>query len=544
MIQRSNIVLLVVILGFIATQVESLRFNLQSGETKCIAEDIKSHAMTVGKYHIVNHHEGYPLPDTHRITVRSCIAKDIKSHAMTVGKYHIVNSNEGYLLPDAHKITVRVTSTFGNTYHQSDNVIEGHFAFETAEAGDYMTCFFAADHKPALTLNIDFDWKTGVAAKDWTNVAKKGSVEELVFITSAGESATAIDVKWHYILVAFLYVPPLELKQIEIKNGRENTVRLATDRKRYHRTGVTGTGTRQPYWSLSPEPVISDTFAGPHRSVGYRSGTRSDQTGTGSVPCELEFLLRSPSKGSGLWFLLVFVVLKIERNQKCFNGGHGFKPRKQPLAEMQGKAAYDTPLWWGPSPDTTLSGSFRAPGCPFILYVMEFELKRMLENVQAIHDEMFFLREREAEMQELNRSTNSKMAWMTGLSILLCLSVAGLQVCGFIRQWVDDNVLNHISGKTHARSLWEHLESDFGTLSMGNETVSKVVGITTIFLETSTGSKLVLNNVNNAPDVRLHLISVGILDDEGYVSTNGGGKWKLIKGSLVVAHGYKRCGLY
>ncbi|KAF3662498.1 Transmembrane emp24 domain-containing protein p24delta9, partial [Capsicum annuum] len=199
MIQRSNIVLLVVILGFIATQVESLRFNLQSGETKCIAEDIKSHAMTVGKYHIVNHHEGYPLPDTHRITVR-------------------------------------VTSTFGNTYHQSDNVIEGHFAFETAEAGDYMTCFFAADHKPPLTLNIDFDWKTGVAAKDWTNVAKKGSVE-----------------------------------------------------------------------------------------------------------------------------------------------------------------------------------------------VMEFELKRMLENVQAIHDEMFFLREREAEMQELNRSTNSKMAWMTGLSILLCLSVAGLQ---------------------------------------------------------------------------------------------------------------------
>ncbi|KAM3359065.1 transmembrane emp24 domain-containing protein p24delta9 [Capsicum galapagoense] len=200
MIQRSNLVLLVVILGFIATQVESLRFDLQSGETKCIAEDIKSHAMTVGKYHIVNHHEGYPLPDTHRITVR-------------------------------------VTSTFGNTYHQSDNVIEGHFAFETAEAGDYMTCFFAADHKPPLTLNIDFDWKTGVAAKDWTNVAKKGSVE-----------------------------------------------------------------------------------------------------------------------------------------------------------------------------------------------VMEFELKRMLENVQAIHDEMFFLREREAEMQELNRSTNSKMAWMTGLSILLCLSVAGLQV--------------------------------------------------------------------------------------------------------------------
>ncbi|XP_049365071.1 transmembrane emp24 domain-containing protein p24delta9-like [Solanum verrucosum] len=200
MIQRRNIQLVVVILGFIATQVESLRFDLQSGLTKCIAEDIKSHAMTVGKYHIVNPNEGYPLPDT-------------------------------------HKVTVRVTSTYGNTYHQGDNVVEGHFAFEAAEAGDYMTCFFAADHKPPVTVTLDFDWKTGVAAKDWTRVAKKGSVE-----------------------------------------------------------------------------------------------------------------------------------------------------------------------------------------------VMEFELKKMLENVKAIHDEMFFLREREAEMQELNRSTNSKMAWMTGLSIFLCLGVAGLQL--------------------------------------------------------------------------------------------------------------------
>ncbi|CAN4122135.1 unnamed protein product [Withania somnifera] len=200
MIERKNMLLIVLVLGFIATQVKSLRFDLQSGLTKCIAEDIKSHAMTVGKYHIVNHNEGYPLPDT-------------------------------------HKITVRVTSTYGNTYHQADNVIEGHFAFETAETGDYMTCFFASDHKPPLTVTVDFDWRTGVAAKDWTNVAKKGSVE-----------------------------------------------------------------------------------------------------------------------------------------------------------------------------------------------VMEFELKRMLENVLAIHDEMSFLREREAEMLELNRSTNSKMAWMTGLSIFLCLCVAGLQV--------------------------------------------------------------------------------------------------------------------
>ena len=54
---------------------------------------------------------------------------------------------------------------------------------------------------------------------------------------------------------------------------------------------------------------------------------------------------------------------------------------------------------------------------------------------------------------------------------------------------------------------------------MGNETISRVVGIGTIYLKTSIGTKVVLNNVKHAPDVRLYLISIGVLDDEGYVST-------------------------
>ncbi|GFP87340.1 transmembrane emp24 domain-containing protein p24delta7 [Phtheirospermum japonicum] len=166
-----------------------------------------------------------------------CITEDIKLNSMTVGKYHIVNPNEGYPLPDSHKITVRVTSAYGNNYHSSDNVNEGHFAFQTAEAGDYMTCFLAADHKPSTSFTVDFDWKSGIAAKDWTSVAKKGSVES-----------------------------------------------------------------------------------------------------------------------------------------------------------------------------------------------MELELKKMFDTVQLIHDEMFYLREREEEMQQLNVSTNSKMAWLSFLSLVVSLSVAGLQI--------------------------------------------------------------------------------------------------------------------
>lgn len=47
-----------------------MRFDLQSGATKCISDEIKSNSMTVGKYSTVNPNEGFPLPDTHKVTVR------------------------------------------------------------------------------------------------------------------------------------------------------------------------------------------------------------------------------------------------------------------------------------------------------------------------------------------------------------------------------------------------------------------------------------------------------------------------------------------
>ncbi|KAJ6899839.1 emp24/gp25L/p24 family protein [Populus alba x Populus x berolinensis] len=139
---RFNLYLLLIttVIAILSSTSKSIRFELESGNTKCIAEDIKSNSMTVGKYSIVNPHDGQPLPDS-------------------------------------YKLTVRVTSSYGNNYHHSELVESGQFAFTASEAGDYMACFWAADHKPAVTLNIDFDWKTGVAAKDWTNVAKKGSVD-------------------------------------------------------------------------------------------------------------------------------------------------------------------------------------------------------------------------------------------------------------------------------------------------------------------------------------------------------------------------------
>jgi hypothetical protein len=62
---------LIVSIGLILTMsAHSMRFDLGSGTTKCISEDIKSNAMTVGKYGVINPNEGFPVPDTHKITVR------------------------------------------------------------------------------------------------------------------------------------------------------------------------------------------------------------------------------------------------------------------------------------------------------------------------------------------------------------------------------------------------------------------------------------------------------------------------------------------
>lgn len=136
-----NSIIVILVLGLMSVPMaRSMRFDLQSGATKCITEDIKSNAMTVGKYSVVNPADSHPFPDS-------------------------------------HKITVRVTSPYGNNYHYADQVDSGTFAFAAAEAGDYLTCFWAPEHKPPVTLAVEFDWKSGVAAKDWSKVAKKGQIE-------------------------------------------------------------------------------------------------------------------------------------------------------------------------------------------------------------------------------------------------------------------------------------------------------------------------------------------------------------------------------
>ena len=79
---------------------------------------------------------------------------------------------------------------------------------------------------------------------------------------------------------------------------------------------------------------------------------------------------------------------------------------------------------------------------------------------------------------------------------------------------------------------------------MGNFCHSKIVGMGDVFFETNIGCKLKLKYIRHVLDLHLNLISGFALDKQGYENHFDKGKWKLTKGSLVVAKGESCCTLY
>ncbi|VFQ96137.1 unnamed protein product [Cuscuta campestris] len=87
-------------------------------------------------------------------------------------------------------------------------------------------------------------------------------------------------------------------------------------------------------------------------------------------------------------------------------------------------------------------------------------------------------------------------------------------------------------------------KGDFGKVKLGNGKILKVSGMGDIDLKTSFGTTWSLQNVRVIPRLKTKLISVRQLDEHGLDVKFGGGKWKVIKGNLVIARGLKRGSLY
>ncbi|KMT17334.1 hypothetical protein BVRB_2g040260 [Beta vulgaris subsp. vulgaris] len=73
--------------------------------------------------------------------------------------------------------------------------------------------------------------------------------------------------------------------------------------------------------------------------------------------------------------------------------------------------------------------------------LLDIEVKRLYDTVKSIHDEMYYLREREEEMQLLNISTKSKMTIFSFFSIILVMFVAAIQIWHLKRYFERKKIL-------------------------------------------------------------------------------------------------------
>ncbi|XLS87780.1 hypothetical protein HN51_037946 [Arachis hypogaea] len=59
---------------------------------------------------------------------------------------------------------------------------------------------------------------------------------------------------------------------------------------------------------------------------------------------------------------------------------------------------------------------------------VELELRKLEGAVEAIHENLLYLKGREAEMRAVSERTNARVAWFSIMSLGICIGVSGLQL--------------------------------------------------------------------------------------------------------------------
>lgn len=59
---------------------------------------------------------------------------------------------------------------------------------------------------------------------------------------------------------------------------------------------------------------------------------------------------------------------------------------------------------------------------------VELELRKLEGAIEAIHENLLYLKSREAEMREVSEATNARVAWFSIMSLGVCIGVSAWQV--------------------------------------------------------------------------------------------------------------------
>ena len=110
-------------------------------------------------------------------------------------------------------------------------------------------------------------------------------------------------------------------------------------------------------------------------------------------------------------------------------------------------------------------------------------------------------------------------------------------------EWVVDSAASHHVIPT--KGLFTMYKAkNFGAMKMGNSNYLKIVEIGDVCIETSVGNTVILKVVQHVLDLRMNEFFRLAMDQASYYNYLGNGRWKLTKGSLVVARGHACCGMY
>ncbi|KAL1289700.1 hypothetical protein HN51_058101 [Arachis hypogaea] len=117
-----------------------------------------------------------------KATSTKCVSEEIQSNIIVLANYFVVAAVGAADLhhrspPRNPTISVKVTSPYGNNLHFKENATIGKFAFTTTETGSYLACFWVAENQGNEEVQVNLDWKIGIAATEWETVAKKEKIE-------------------------------------------------------------------------------------------------------------------------------------------------------------------------------------------------------------------------------------------------------------------------------------------------------------------------------------------------------------------------------
>ncbi|CAL4930788.1 unnamed protein product [Urochloa decumbens] len=120
-----------------AAAVEALAFDVPSGSSKCLTEELRRGALSHASYRVV-------------ATGSTSEAAD-------------------------PRISARVTGPRGEELHLAEATERGEFRFEAAEDGEHTACFWTPRYEPGAVVSVDVQWDTAAAAGARAHAEGSGS---------------------------------------------------------------------------------------------------------------------------------------------------------------------------------------------------------------------------------------------------------------------------------------------------------------------------------------------------------------------------------